>query len=224
MPVAIQDGPLGLEGIHRFYPGRAGAQDAADDTVDPWVDLNNRDVNPRNGGSRVKLDQIGNFRSLPESDDNRDSPAGRIGERAWPSLQRGKTMTYEGWVQSPTLQALRAYQTQLTRFLGDKNNEGRMVIRPHGDYGSMVTRFDARVIDLEIPEEQTVGPRHPMKPWQRPFTLTLRMSDPRFYSSVIDGTSLEDPRHAGGSSLSSRTSGRRRRSSSSRSIWRTTCS
>lgn len=190
-PVALADGPLGLEAIHRFYPSRAGAIDDADDLVDPYFDLNELSTNPRNGGSRVKLTTIGNFRSLPESDDNRDAPAGRIGERAWPSLQRGKTITYEGWLQSPTLQALRAYSTQFTRFLGDKNNEGRMVIRPHSDYGTVRTRFDARVIDLEIPEEQTVGPNHPMKPWQRPFTLTLRLSDPRFYSaSVIAGTGL----------------------------------
>lgn len=176
MPAA-RVGVLGLEALHEWWVNGG-----------PGGLVLNR---PREAGyPRYRLRTIGGLHSLPEGDDNRDTRQGAIGEKARPSLPRGKTVTYEGDVQALTLPSLRQACDDLRYVFGDRRMEARMDVRPAE--GSELGRwlfYRARCTSLEIDEEQTFRENHQPSPWVRPFVLTLRMGDPRFFEEQLNTVS-----------------------------------
>lgn len=191
--VAARVGVLGLEALHEWWVNGAPG----------GLVLNT----PREDGyPRYRLRKIGGLHSLPEGDDNRDTRQGAIGEKARPSLPRGKTVTYEGDVQALTLPSLRLACDDLRFTFGDRRAEARMDVRPAE--GSELGRwlfYRARATSLEIDEEQTFRATHQPSPWVRPFVLTLRMGDPRFVeeqlqtttANVVDGMASVSIEHLG---------------------------
>ncbi len=145
-------------------------------------------LNSNQGGMpRFRLDRIGGLHSLPDIEDNREPAQGRIGERAWPSLFRGRTVTYEGRIFAATLNDLRVAESDLKAAFGT-TAEGQMVINYAPGYApgaGFAFFYHARCVQLEIPDEQAVAPYALPTPFQRPFVVALRMSDPRFYRSQL---------------------------------------
>jgi hypothetical protein len=165
MPTLPRVGVLGLEARHE------------------WENMGVVLNEPRAWGyPRYKLRRIGGLHSSPEADDNRDDRQGQLGQRARPSLVRGKTITYEGTVEALTLPDLRAACNDLRYVFGERRWEGRMNVLPDPSAVlGMPMWFRARATSLEIDDEQTLDERHVPSPWCRDFVLSLRMGDPRFY-------------------------------------------
>lgn len=162
-PFTIADGVLGLEATHQWGAGLV---------------LNQEGVYPR-----YELDRIGGLHSHPEVEDNREPAFGRIGEIAYPSLPRGKTLTYEGRVVAYTLAQMRAAAAAL-RGSFRPVSDGTMYVRPSPVIGGPTWRYGARVLACDVDDEQTRGDEAMPSPYQREFVLSLRMADPRF---SVDG-------------------------------------
>jgi hypothetical protein len=161
-PFTIGEGILGLEAVHRI--------------------ANHVDLNTQTGLPRVELDRITGLHSLPDADDNREATYAMTGERVFPSLNRGRTITYEGRILAADLHGLRAMAMQL-RYAGTvgRLSETSVVVTPHPSVGGVAHRYDARILALEIDDTQTRGYEAMPTPYQRDFVLTVRQSDPRYY-------------------------------------------
>lgn len=159
----------GLEGLH---------------TWNSQLVLNDKDNFPR-----YKLRRINGLRSRPESDDNREAKPGRIGEIAYPSLLRGKTVTYEGDIEALTLDSMRRAESDLMLAFGTNEiKQMALTFHPLYPYGAGLAFFyEARCMQCEVPDEQTAGPFTAPSPFKRPFTIGLRLLDPRIYQSTQAG-------------------------------------
>ena len=170
MPTAIADGPGGLECVHQ---------------------VNGLDLGEQASFPRYKLDRITGLFSLPEADDDRRPRTAMIGEVTYPSYPRGKTIVYEGRVQSSDLQELREMSTALRSACGERSLELPVYITPDAAWGADHWGYYGRVMQLDMDEEQIVSPLDARGPYQRRFTLGLRMSDPRFYYKLAGGAGLQ---------------------------------
>jgi hypothetical protein len=117
----------------------------------------------------------------PDHADPRAPKIGRIGERAFPTSSLGVTYVFEGEARAKTLPGLRAFGTMLRAAFADVRSEGEMSVQAHADLGGPAGVFHARRMPggLQMPDRQgTVR-------WSRPFTLGLRLSDPRVYFPAL---------------------------------------
>lgn len=129
---------------------------------------------------RVRIFTIGGLQSLPDLEDNREPLIGRRGEIPRRSVRRGKTLTYDGVVRSPTLHQLRSTVSQLSAAFYD-TDEGVMLVTPNPAYAFGFSRFyRARAISFDPGDVDAANERVRFR-YEQPFTLGLRMSDPRFY-------------------------------------------
>jgi hypothetical protein len=62
-----------------------------------------------------------------------------------------------------------------------QRDEGEMTVAPHPSYGDIAHFYKARVLQLDIGEQQQHGPTRVPSPWIRPFVLSLRQADPRYF-------------------------------------------
>lgn len=172
-PFGIEDGILGLEGIHRL-----------NDMLD---------INVQTGWPRVELDRITGLHSLPDVDDNREPRYGRSGERTYLGFVRGKTIVYEGRVLGRDLWQLRSHTHALREAINAKgasarSKEGDIVVRPHSAIGGVTHRYEARFLSFECDDVQEFGCDTMPTAYQRSFVLTVRQSDPRYYVVGADVT------------------------------------
>jgi hypothetical protein len=172
MAFAIEHGILGLEGIHR---------------LSNLVDLNTQGDLPR-----IELDRIVGLHSLPEADDNREAKYGQGGEQVYLSLARGRTITYEGRLVATDIYGLRSlarslrYAAGLGR-AGHSNVPGTsIVVRPDPAVGGISHSYIARVLALDIDDEQARGYESMPSPFQREFVMSVRQADPRYYAVGVD--------------------------------------
>lgn len=180
MAYSLADGVLGLEGVHQLAREQSGPVFRGHHVYSgssPWY----------------KIDRITGLYSLGDLDNFVQPSEGRFGEVAYPSLTRGKTITYEGRVCAPSLEKLREGHNNLRFWL--MGMEGVPVF-PHergpGKRDTDISIFAesagegwmsyCRIMAFESDEEQTRGPTRQPTMWQREFTLTVRQYDPRFYS------------------------------------------
>jgi hypothetical protein len=171
--VSIESSYGGLETTHIWLPGLFTLNDL---TLEP----------------RVRLTRITGLHSLSEIDDARETGVGQAGERVIPVERRGRTIVYEGLIQSRTLFGLRALSRDMRGAFRGRSDEGVMRIVGDPDW-----EFEARVMQLDMDDEQEHGPQH-VRTWQRKFTIGLRLGDPRVYA--LDEV-LSDG-HAAGSTIS----------------------
>lgn len=169
MTVALVDGILGLEGIHT-WTAASGEVFALNDMTSP---------------NHVSLEKIAGIHSTAEADDNRSFRTAMPGEIVYPSYRRGKTIVYEGRIRAGSLQALRAKCNEMRRAFRERSVEGTMWVAPHASYGSGSWGYNARAMQLEIDTTFTSPQNHPWGPFQHSFTLGLRMSDARYYWSIV---------------------------------------
>jgi hypothetical protein len=184
-PPGIDAGVLGLEARHTWW-GELGPVRFNQ----LWDDAGNRIVPARPGqilrpgrvpaAAIYKLTKITGLHSRPDSDDNRANLTGRVGEEVYPSLQRGKTVTYEGTIIAASLADLRRAETQLRRATAG-TSKTFMLVEPHPTYGNVPYAYFARAMQLDLADEQTNSPSEAMGPYQRPFIFAVRQHDPRYY-------------------------------------------
>lgn len=169
MAFTVAHGILGIEAIHRL--------------------ANQVDLNTQSGLPRIEVDRITGLHALPDADDNREATYAWSGEQVYPSLNRGKTITYEGRILGADIYQLRA----LTHTLRHAAAAGRLyetsiIASPHAAVGGSVYGYQARVLALEVDDAQTGGYEQIPTAYQRSFVLTVRQSDPRYYLQGADVT------------------------------------
>jgi hypothetical protein len=161
LPAAtIAEGVLGLEGIH---------------TANSFA-LNDLSTYPQ-----AKLRRILGLHSK-ELDDASMPASGRVGEISLPSLQRGKTVTYEGELRATSLPSLRTIANDM-RGAFQQDDTYTFVVAPPVARGGASHFFGARVLQLTLDDEQTRGPSSHQR-YSRAFVLAVRQYDPRYYVSA----------------------------------------
>lgn len=131
---------------------------------------------------RVRIDPLNGlpgFHALPEGTDNRDVPVG-VPYREIPraSFRSGKTLVYSGWLEARNESDLDQLEADMTSAFASMD-EGTMVLEQFstGTKYLYTARCTALVIDGNAPSSR----RRMTNGHERTFTLSLRMSDPRFY-------------------------------------------
>jgi len=171
-----EDGPLGLEGRHQLKGG---------DQMPPGA---NNEYSVYMYGSHqfatdawIKIDRITGLHGLGDGDDFREPLQGGTGEVVYPGAQRGKTVVYEGRVVGTDLPKMRQLATELRRAAAETRERvtgSVTIVDPAAPTVGFAT--GVRCIAFDEDDEQALGPTARPSPWQRPFSLGLRMHDPRF--------------------------------------------
>lgn len=175
-PYTVAHGIVGIEGIHVWN----------------GVELNRQLTDA--GATRwplIMFERISGLHSLPEAEDNRAPATGRIGEVVYPSLPRGRTITYEGIIYGRTLYELRGAVASLRGSFSDRTNQGGMAVHPHPGIGGQEFYFFARPLAFDVDDEQVVGVEAMPSAYQRRFILSLRQADPRYFHGPTQNTGAQ---------------------------------
>ncbi len=155
---------LGVEAVHTWETGLV---------------LNDRSTYPQ-----YRVRRVSGLHSTPDFEPISDNATGRTGEIARFQTRRGKTISYEGEILAESLADLRDATGELIAAFSS-TDELRMDIEPHPDYSGsdLPARFyTARPLDVGVEDDQTeTSPFRWTRGYERPFSVSLRMSDPRFY-------------------------------------------
>lgn len=109
-----------------------------------------------------------------------------MGEIPRRAVLRGKPVVYEGTVEARSQGELDTFHDALEKAFA-VTAERQMVISPRPPFAGGPYFYTARVTALDIPEEhpEVEALRRQTLGYERQFTLGLRLSDPRFYASVL---------------------------------------
>lgn len=144
----------------------------------------------REDAAHVHLMKVTGPHDSADHEDPRAPKVGRIGETAFPTSPLGVTYVLEGEARAQSLPGLRAFQTVLRAAFRPVRTEGEMTVVAHEDLGGPAAVFHARPMPagLQMPDRQAAVR------WSRPFTLGLRLSDPRAYfpDLAVDETGSSD--------------------------------
>lgn len=167
MAVTILNGPMGLSGRHSLrglvLNQRPGLW--------PWVELLT----------------ITGLRDKPESDQPTDPLTGRWGEVKRRSQLRGKNVVYTGQVNALDLDTLDQAVTALEAVCCDESDT-TMDISPDPARGSLVLSALGHVAAFTCDDDLTGRAVGDVPQWFRPFVLTFRMRDPRFFAQATPVT------------------------------------
>lgn len=165
-------GPPALDATHNWTPPITSAPPTLGDThVEPPV------------LPQIEIKGITGWRDTPEMVDNRAPKTVGIGEVLYPPRFLGKTLVYECEMQAGPSgrEDLLAMQMSLVVGFGDRDSEGVMTVTPWPAPGGVPWTYSALVTDLKFdPAWALDGESQVTYRWG--FTLTLRMSDPHFYT------------------------------------------
>lgn len=176
MTYVAADGPPDVDAKHAWAPASGSTPPVINNwTADPLT------------YPFVLLENIAGWRSSPEADDNREPRSVGDGEIAYPGALLGKTLVYEMELRAATRESLRATVTGLLNGFGDRSGLGTMTVTPFTSIGGVVWQYKARVLSFDPDDLWTYNPVVP-GPWRTGATLTLRMTDPRFYTPNLAGT------------------------------------
>lgn len=164
----------GIEGIH---------------TVEGGVTLNNRSAWPY-----YDVERMTGFAATADFDPTSDPAIGRPGEIPRFSERTGKTTTIEGTVKARTaLELDQGVAALVSSFAA--NTEIKITSKPHASWveSPIAERFwFARPLECAVEESQEVGPNRPTLGHERAFSVTLRLSRPRFfYPDEVEENSAE---------------------------------
>jgi hypothetical protein len=174
MAYTTADGPPDVDASHAWAPFSGTGV-----TMNAPMTLTGTQPTP--GASRIMIEQITGWRSLPESDDNRAERTYGEGEIVFPGLLKGKTLVYEGQVRALDWTGLKGPANSMVLGFSNMSDEGVMTVTPHSFIGGPVWTYSARVLSLEFDPKPEVLLGAP-EPFRWAFQLNLRMSDPRFYT------------------------------------------
>jgi hypothetical protein len=132
---------------------------------------------------RIKISNIKGLYSGPDIVDSRRQKFGQTGEQATPAQIAGKTITYTGVVQASSLDELEWYCNviKLAQFTDPQLGEGTMDIVRNALIGGHTYQYAARLVQVEIDDEQSYAADAMPSPWQRTIVMAFRLSDPRIY-------------------------------------------
>lgn len=179
-PSVLLDGPLGLEATH---------------TINGFV-INDSTVYPM-----VRPSKITGLHDSADFTDTRDSTSATIGEIPYPTLARGKTVTYSGdptragGIIADDLMILRAIATAWRKAVVTPRDTA-LAIAPHPTFGGPTLTGYGRCSGLNIDDEVVLGQGR-VHEEARAFVFSFRMSDPRWYdlSNPVSGSAADGASH-----------------------------
>jgi hypothetical protein len=130
---------------------------------------------------RIVIDKCTGWRSLPDREDRRAPRTVGVGEVKYPARETGKTLVYECRVEALAREDLTLTQNALLQGFAD-TDEGVMTVTPWAVPGGVVWTFSAAVTALEFDPSWTLSGESGSVTYEWAFVLTLRMSDPLFYT------------------------------------------
>lgn len=160
MAVTILNGPMGLSGRHSLR-GLVMNQPGSW----PWVELLS----------------ISGLRAKAESDQPTDPLTGRWGEVMRWSQLRGKNVVYSGQVNALDLDTLDVAVSALAAVCSDESDT-TLDISPDPARGGLVLSALGHPAAFTCDEDLTQREVGDVPMWFRPFVLTFRMRDPRFFA------------------------------------------
>lgn len=132
--------------------------------------------------SRVRLVSLPGFHSQAPGDPQSLDFVNRSGAEPLLSFTGARDITYNGIVQSKSLDGLRVLSTALRAALRDKNATRQMRLA-----GAVAWAYTARCIAFDMDDEQTTGMEQ-VWPFARPFSAQFRLYDRRFYAIDLKQT------------------------------------
>lgn len=130
------------------------------------------------------LSEIGNWRSLPDTELAADPAISRHGEIARSSKRRGKTIAYTGAVVARTGPDMHEGADKLLAEFFD-TEVGEMLVTPFAGVGGPSYFYLARPLSIVSDDKWVVGPHASRSGgWERAFVLSMRMDDARFYATA----------------------------------------
>jgi hypothetical protein len=166
-------GPPALDATHQWDPATVSNPPALGDTHREPIVL-----------PQIEIVGITGWRDLPEMIDNRAPRTFGVGEVPYPPRFTGKTLVYECEMQADDRLDLMVMQMSLVTGFGDRDVEGAMTVTPWPAPGGVAWTYSALVTDLKFdPAWKLDGESQIQYRWG--FTLTLRMSDPRFFTGGV---------------------------------------
>lgn len=145
------------------------------------ITLNRRDL-----PVHYRVSELAGLRALPDFEPTSDKTIGRTGEAPRQGTRNGKTITISGEVVAKTGRAaLRQAQADLSAAFAT-TDEKQLTAKQHPDFAGADPlsdrRFRARCLACDPDEGAVQSPNMSRSGgWEMPFTLTLRLDDPRFY-------------------------------------------
>ena len=171
MAYTAAHGPPALDAFHQWDPATGTTPPVFNDVNEDTLTLPN-----------TRIERINNWRGLPELIDNRAGRTFGIGEITYPSRTTGKTLVYECTLLGGTdREAFLLAQNAIVQGFADQDSEGEMTVTPWAAPGGVVWTYQARVLDLQWDPSWTLNGESRIQ-YEWGFTLTLRMSDPLFYT------------------------------------------
>jgi hypothetical protein len=146
-------------------------------------------LNDRLADVHYRVDTISGLRSLGELTLENDQSPGRTGEAPRRSTRAGKVVTFEGRIiANKTLVSLREAQGDLSAAFASTEVR-KMIAGPHGSYTGpeLPTRsFHAIALTCDPDEGRIESPnRSRSGGYEMPFTLSMRLDDPRVYHEGV---------------------------------------
>lgn len=133
---------------------------------------------------RLDLTGMPGFRQLPEFEPLNEKNTGRTGETPRRGDRAGKQFTMEGLVKANNIVEFRELAADLGAMF-DATREQQWTAAPHPDDPNLADLperwYNARCVDLAIEEVWAESNKLRHHGFEAPFSLVLRMSDPRFY-------------------------------------------
>lgn len=166
----ITEGILGLEAQMRW------------EWLEQHLAANTLVMNDLDAWPRYKMDKITGLYTRADREVTSDPRKGGPGEVHYRGNPRGRTIVYEGRVQARTLPELRHGVADLRTAFDDLQDDHKWMEHvPHPDRGGVGFQYLARVLSCDVDDEQERGANAVPTPWQRPFVLSMRQVDPRYY-------------------------------------------
>lgn len=175
MAYVATDGPPDVDATHTWAPA-AGT---------PPPVLNDQGGGVPNALSWLKLIAIDGWRDLPEMLDNRAPRTFGVGEVPYPSRVLGKTVVYQLQARGVTREEAQGLVSGcLNGFGASMSDEGIMTVTPHATPGGVAWTFAGRVIAIDADSTFTLA-RGVLAPYRWGLTVSIRMSNPHFYTSAV---------------------------------------
>ncbi len=172
MTYVVADGPPDIAATHTWAPAAGTA---------PPV-LNDQGPGAPDEEAWIALLGIDGWRDMPETLPSSDGRSAGEGEIPYPARMLGKTVVYKLQARAPTLEAADGLISRCLAGFGlSYSVEGEMTVVPFAVIGGPTWTFAARLL-LLTPEGRPTLLRGVYNPYRRGFTLSLRMSDPWFYT------------------------------------------
>ena len=177
MAYVAADGPPDIDATHAWAPATGTAPPVLNDQARgatgpatlPWV----------------RIASIDGWRDLPEIDDRRAPKTVGDGEIDYPSRTLGKTVVYVCQVRGQTKEQTRGRLSAIIAGYGlSLSAKGTMTVTPYAAVGGPAWTFQARTLAIDSDSAWTYVAGG-WGPYRWGFTLSLRMSDPRFYTGGV---------------------------------------